>query len=252
MDQGLPATLSRKLGPLARFEVRELLLGLAVVLVGVPFGLLLHQVTTDGPLTQFDERGARWLHDRVVGNEVIEAAMRAVSFTGKPVFLFFAVGLPVLWLFRNGARKLALFLVVVSVGGGLVDTVVKVAVGRPRPTFDEPIATAFGKSFPSGHSMSSLVCYGALLVVFLPLVRPERRGLAVAATVALVAAVGVSRLALGVHFVSDVIGGYVLGAAWLAGSVALFEVWREERGRRATQPLTEGIDPEEARRAASH
>ena len=97
--------------------------------------------------------------------------------------------------------------------------------------------------------MSSLVCYGALLVVFLPLVAPRARRWCVAVTALWVLAIGVSRLALGVHYVSDVLGGYVLGAAWLTGSVAMFEVWRAERGRRPTQPLEEGLDPEEAAKA---
>ena len=52
------------------------------------------------------------------------------------------------------------------------------------------------------------------------------------------------------HFVSDVLGGYVLGAAWLIGSVAAFEIWREERGKRTTAPLAEGVEPEEAKRAS--
>ncbi|HVE93437.1 MAG TPA: phosphatase PAP2 family protein [Acidimicrobiales bacterium] len=250
MDHGLPEAAATKLDARGRYGLRELLVGIAVALVGVPFGLLLHQVTRDGPLTSLDESAAEWLHVRVVDNEAVEAFMHAVSYTGKPIFLTFAVGLPALWLLRRGAKKLFLFLVVVSLGGGAIDTVVKVAVGRPRPKFDEPIATAFGNSFPSGHSMSSLVCYGALLLVFLPLIPPARRWLAVAATALLVFAIGFSRLALGVHFVSDVLGGYVLGAAWLLGSVAAFEIWREERGRRTTEPLEEGIEPEEAKRAA--
>jgi membrane-associated phospholipid phosphatase len=230
--------------------VREFLVGVAVVLVGIPFGLLLHQVTTDGPLTELDESAAQWLHTRLVDEEPAGAVLRFISFTGKPIFLTFAVGLPALWLLRRGARKLVLFLGVVSIGGGIVDTIVKVAVGRPRPKFDEPIATAFGNSFPSGHSMSSLVCFGALLLVFLPLIAPRFRHLAVAVTVLWVLAIGVSRLALGVHFISDVLGGYVLGAAWLIGSVAAFEVWREDRGKRVTNPLDEGVEPEEARAAA--
>jgi len=230
--------------------VRQLLVAIAVVLVGIPFGLLLHQVTTDGPLTHLDESAAQWLHTRLVDNDAAEAALQVVSFTGKPIFLTMAVGLPALWLLRRGARKLVLFLAIVSLGGGAVDTVVKVAVGRPRPTFDEPIATAFGNSFPSGHSMSSLVCYGALLLVFLPLIAQRWRPLAIGATVLLVLAIGLSRLALGVHFISDVLGGYVLGAAWLIGSVAAFEVWREERGKRPTHALTEGVEPEEAKKAA--
>lgn len=244
MDRGLPDVAVDRLGAQGRWGAREALLGVAVALVGIPFGLLLHQVTQDGPLTELDARWAAWLHDRIANDGWEESVLRAVSFTGKPVFLAVAVGLPVLWLLHSGARRLALFLVVVSIGGGLVDTVVKVAVGRPRPVFDEPIASAFGRSFPSGHSMSSLVCYGALLVVFLPLVAPRARRWCIAATAVWVLAVGVSRLALGVHFVSDVLGGYVLGAAWLVGSVATFEVWRAERGRRPTRPLEQGLEPE--------
>lgn len=227
-----------------------MLVGAAVALVGIPFGWLLHQVTTDGPLTKLDESAAQSLHTRLVDEEAVGAILRFISFTGKPLFLSFAIGLPSLWLWRRGARKLVAFLLVVSIGGGIVDTVVKVAVGRPRPKFDEPIATAFGNSFPSGHSMSSLVCFGALLLVFLPLIAPRFRRLAVALTALWVLAIGLSRLALGVHFISDVIGGYVLGAAWLAGSVAAFEVWRADRGKRMTSPLEEGVDPEEARAAA--
>jgi undecaprenyl-diphosphatase len=242
----LPAGIASRLGPLARYELRALLFGLAVVLVGIPFGLLLHQVTTDGPLTSFDEDGAQWLNDRFAGEDAAIAALRAISFTGKPIFLLFAVGLPVLWALRRGARRTALFLAVTCVGGGLVNSAVKLAVGRPRPEVDEPIATAFGKSFPSGHSMAAVVCYGALLLVVLPLLAGRWRALAVAGTALLVALIGFSRLTLGVHFVSDVLGGYVLGAAWLSASVAAFQVWREERHRPRTAPLTEGIEPEEA------
>lgn len=251
MDHGLPTAAAERLRPSSRFGLRELLLAIAIALVGAPFGWLLHEVTTHGPFTKLDASAAEWLHARLVHNHAAVIAMQAVSFTGKPVFLFFLVGLPVVWLWRNGARKLVIFLLVVSLGGSAIDTAVKVLVGRPRPRLDEPIATAFGKSFPSGHSMSSLICYGALLVVFLPLVPRRWRVVTIVATASWVLAVGFSRLALGVHFLSDVLGGYVLGAAWLIGSIAAFEVWREDRGRRPTHPLQSGIEPEEAQAAAA-
>lgn len=249
VDHGLPAQAAASLTPQARYGVRETLVAIAVVLVGVPFGFLLHQVTTDGPFTQLDESAAQWLHTRLVDNALAHAVLNVISFTGKPIFLTPLIGLPALWLLRRGARKLVVFLLVVSIGGGIVDTIVKIAVGRPRPTFDEPIATAFGNSFPSGHSMSSLVCYGALLLVFEPLIPRRWRRPALVLTVLWVIAIGVTRLALGVHFISDVLGGYVLGAAWLIGSVAAFEVWREDRGKRHTHVLEEGVEPEEARAA---
>ena len=247
MEHWLPEGLAAKLGPLGRYELRSLLFALALALVGAPFGLLLHQVATHGPLTGFDEDGAQWLNDRLAGHDQVIWVLKAISFTGKPIFLVFALGLPGAWVLHRGGRKLALFLAVTALGGGLVDTIVKIVVGRPRPEVDEPILTAFGNSFPSGHSMQAVVCYGALLLVFLPLLEGRRRTAAIAGTITLVVLIGVSRLTLGVHYVSDVLGGYVLGAAWLIASVAAFELWRDDRGRRHTAPLKEGVEPEETR-----
>ena len=247
MDHGLPEPVAAKLGPLGRYELRAFLLGMAIALVGIPFGLLLHQVTTDGPLTALDDSAARWLHIRIQGEDGVIAFMQAVSFTGKPIFLLFAIGIPGAWILYHGGKKLALFLAVTCIGGGIVDTIVKVGVGRPRPKVEEPIVEAFGNSFPSGHSMSAVVCYGALLLVLMPLMSNRVRNVAIAAYVVLVLAIGFSRLMLGVHFISDVIGGYVLGAAWLAASVAAWEIWREERGKRTTKLSDEGVEPEEAK-----
>ena len=62
----------------------------------------------------------------------------------------------------------------------------------------------------------------------------------------MVLAVGFSRIALGVHYVSDVIGGYVLGAAWVAAMAAAFNAMRVDRGRRLLD-VGEGLEPEQAR-----
>ena len=176
------------------------------------------------------------------------ALLDVISFLGKPIFLLFAIGIPgAVDPAATAAGSSAIFLAVTCIGGGIVDTIVKVGVGRPRPEVEEPIIEAFGKSFPSGHSMQAVVCYGALLLVFLPLLNGRVRTLAIAAYVVLFLAIGFSRLSLGVHFISDVLGGYVLGAAWLAGSVAVFEIWREERGKRPTHVTEEGVEPEEAK-----
>jgi len=133
------------------------------------------------------------------------------------------------------------FLLTSVLVGGLIDTWVKLAVGRERPSLEHPVATAFGKSFPSGHAMSSTIAYGALLLVLLPLIPAARRRLAIVATIGWLLMIGFTRLALGVHYITDVLGGYALGAAWLTLNTAAFEIWREERGLRRTQPLEEGV-----------
>jgi undecaprenyl-diphosphatase len=244
----------KRLDPSQRFGLRLTLFALAVVLVAVPFATLLFQVLGRGPLTRLDGRIANRLNASVNGHPAVVRTLQLISWLGRPVTLTLVVAVAVIVLWRRGQPKLVAFLILTVLGGGLVDSLVKMLVNRPRPHVDHPISTAMGKSFPSGHSMSSLICFGALLVIFLPALRRSRdRHIAVAATVVLVLAIGLSRLMLGVHFVSDVVGGYVLGAAWLAGAVALFEVWRVERGKRPTEPLTEGVEPEagEALRPAS-
>ena len=244
MKKGLPDWVRRQLDPLQRYELRLVLLFVTMVLVVVPFATLLFQVLAEGPITRVDGEVANDLNRAVHDRDGVIGFLKFLSFLGGPPLLTALVVPATAYLLWRGLPRLAVFLVVTTAGGGLVDTIVKVLVDRPRPLVDHAIATAHGKSFPSGHAMSSTVVYGALLVVFLPAVyRRYRRPLVIAAGV-VVAAVGSSRLLLGVHFVSDVIGGYVLGLAWLSGSVAVFETWRVERGRRATAPLEEGVEPE--------
>ena len=223
------------------------LFAVALVLVAVPFSTLTFMVLAESPLIRFDGSVADALNTFAHDRPALLDSLDVISWLGRPFLLGVIVSAASVFVWRRGRRRLAVFLVVTVVGGGLVDSAVKILVDRPRPVVDHPVATAFGKSFPSGHSMSSLVTYGALLLVFLPVVRGRRRVAAIAGTALLILAIGCSRLLLGLHFVTDVVGGYVLGLAWLVAAVAAFEIWRTEEGRRRTQPLAEGVEPEAAR-----
>ena len=121
---------------------------------------------------------------------------------------------------------------------------------KPAETFRKasPPPTAIGK--PTLERVVTAPSWPSLLLpqqyaresVVIPQVW---RRVAIGATIALVVLIGLSRLSLGVHYVSDVLGGYALGAAWLSASVAAFEIWREERGKLPTHPFDEGVEPEE-------
>lgn len=250
MDGALPEKVRRRLDPIQRYGLRLTLLGLAIVLVTVPFSTLLFQVLAEGPLTRADGRIADRMNAWVATNELAVDALQLVSWAGRPPVLVAVVLLAALHAYRRHQRRVLWFLLTIPLGGGIVDSAVKVLVDRPRPAVDHPVATALGKSFPSGHAMSSVITYGAILLVFLPLVPRAWRHLVVGVTAVLVLAIGVSRLLLGVHFVSDVVGGWILGAAWLMGGVAVFETWREDEGRRRSHPLDEGVEPEAARALA--
>jgi undecaprenyl-diphosphatase len=231
MKADLPPAIKARLDPAERYGLRLTLVGVAIVLVAIPFATLTFEVIGRGPLARADGRVANTMNDWVHGRVGMVPTLQAISFMGRPPFLAVWVLIVAVVMWRSDRHRIAIFLVVTSLGGGFVDTAVKAAVNRPRPVVDHPVATALGKSFPSGHAMSATVTYGALLVALWPLIPDRFRRPAFAATVLLVLAIGSSRLLLGVHFVSDVVGGYVLGLAWLAGAVAAFGTWTVEERR---------------------
>ncbi|HEX7277169.1 MAG TPA: phosphatase PAP2 family protein [Acidimicrobiales bacterium] len=241
----LRETFLRRFDPAGRYGLRVTLFAVAFALVAVPFGVLVSQVRGEGRLVDIDTAGLDRLHDWVRASPGVVGPLKAVTDLGAPIWLWLVMTVAVVALLRVGRTRLAVFLIVTALVGSLLDTVVKIAVDRPRPFLLDPVASARGKSFPSGHAMSATVCYGALLLAFLPAVARRWRPWLVGGTAFLVLAIAFTRLALGVHYLSDVVGGIILGLAWLAISTATFSIWRVERGRRPVHPM-EGVEPEVA------
>ena len=249
MDGGLPTSVAVQVSPRGRYGLRVTLLAVAFVLVTVPFAGLLFNVVAEGPLTRVDSSVADWMNGWVHRSPALVRTLEIISWFGLPPWLALIVACGAIYAFWRGRKRLAAYLVVTVVFGSLVDTAVKLAVNRPRPIVDHPLDTAFGTSFPSGHAMASTLTYGAVLLAFLPVIPRRWRPVAIAGAVLIVLAIGCSRLLLGVHFLTDVIGGYVLGAAWLIGATAAFEIWRGEEGGETAGPaevLHEGVEPEAA------
>jgi membrane-associated phospholipid phosphatase len=242
----LPSFIRQRLDPAQRYGLRLTLFAIAIVLVFVPFGFLLSQVIDEGPVTVYDRAVVEDLHEVVRANPWLIKPLQIVSFLGKPLWFYIVFPPVIAYLLWRRRMRLAVYLVATALVGGLIDTVVKVAVSRDRPVLEDPIATAFGQSFPSGHSFTSVALYGALLLVFMPVVVGLWRRVAITTYVVLVGSIAFSRLALGVHFLSDVLGGLVLGFAWLAASTAAFSIWRVERGRKPVKP-ERGLEPEAAK-----
>jgi undecaprenyl-diphosphatase len=210
----------------------------------VPFGLLLFLVEDRWrPLLALDDGARDGLHRYALHHHWLVTAAKALSTIGSaPVYvvLFAAVAG---WLVWRRLGRLALFVVVTPVGSSVLNAVVKLAVDRSRPVLPDPVAHANGMSFPSGHAQSATVAAAVLLLVFLPALRGAWRPAAVVIALVYVAAIGFARVALGVHYVSDVLAGYALGAAWVAAMTASFSAWRRERGRPGVDPRR-GLEPE--------
>lgn len=169
------------------------------------------------PLRHLDVHLDRALHADLAGHRTAVDVLAAVSDVGSPGASLAVLALAVLWLVvRRRRAGLAAVLVAGSLAATGLERLVKYAVARSRPAFAHPLGHAAGYAFPSGHAVSSLVDYGLVLLLLLPVLVGRAR-IPVAATAALwVAAVGFSRLGLGVHYLTDVIGGWLLGAVVLA------------------------------------
>ena len=218
--------------------------GLFVLVVCVvPIGVLVRG--NWGPLIRLDDRVERSVHEDAIEHGVVRAVAKVLTQLGAPVLLQIATAVLVLWLLWRAHRRLALYLASCVAGAYTLSTTGKLLVDRARPVFDDPISHARGASFPSGHATGSAAFYLALAVILLSLLTWSRRGWLLLMAVVVPLVVAATRVVLGVHYVSDVTAGLLIGWGWTAACTALFTAWRAQEGR-PVEPLEEGIEPEAA------
>jgi len=230
----MSAVARRSLAPLAVVTAAAFVFALLLVLVRLQWA----------PLESADHSAAAWLNSLVSGHPAVVSVIKAVTWLGSGGVLWTLIGLAVLVLAIRRRWRLAVYLLVTGAGALTLDPVLKALVGRLRPVVAHPVAYGNGDSFPSGHALGSIVCYGALFLVFLPAARGRWRHVFTAVIVTLIAAIGLSRLLLGVHYLSDVLGAWALGITWLGVTVLAFELSRQAAGAPVTDPVTEGLEPE--------
>lgn len=165
-----------------------------------------------------DGQVERAVHSFVLHHRWIADIARVLTHLGDPLVVtaLTLVAAAVLWLRRD--RRLALYVVLVRVAAVLVSALVKVAFHRARPVLPDPLAHAHGYSFPSGHALGSAALFGSLALV--GHAKSLSRPAAVALAVVLPVFVAATRVLLGVHYVTDVVGGLLLG--WACAAL----VWR--------------------------
>jgi undecaprenyl-diphosphatase len=209
------------------------------------FGVLLIAVRVQWvPLESVDRGVAADLNRAVADRPALVSVLNIITLLGSRTILGWLVAISALILLVRKRWRLAGYLLVTGAGVLILDPTLKVAVGRLRPAVADPIAAGAGNSFPSGHALASVIGYGALLLVFMPAVPRRARKPVIVALAIIVVLVGFSRLALGVHYLSDVLGAWCLGIAWLGAAAYAFELWRLGSGERVTGPLAEGLEPE--------
>ena len=208
----------------------HLTIGLVVTLIGVQiFGKLSDIIIEQESLINFDQLLSTSLHQQASPLEIL--LFRTITALGGPyVTTTLGIGVALL-LFIYRQRLLAIGWIIAVFGGGLVNLLLKAIFQRPRPTFDVPLVTEIGWSFPSGHAMGSLIIYGMLAYLLVIWVDHRWDKLIVVLAVAVIILIGFSRIYLGAHYFSDVVAGFAAGLVWLAICISGLEIARRHQAR---------------------
>jgi undecaprenyl-diphosphatase len=184
-----------------------------------------------GASQAFDDAVLRWLgahRSTAMDNVMIEITALG---TGTVVMMIVAVAGLFLVLTRH--RYSAGLLLVSTLGGLVLNMILKLGFNRPRPAILVPEVQAVSSSFPSGHAMSAAIVYATVAYLAARLQkRVWPRVMVMSAALILILLICISRLYLGVHYPSDVVAGVSIGLAWAAFCMATLEAIQKFGGRR--------------------
>lgn len=216
---------------------RAYVLPIAIAAAGIAFTVMVGQDVYDlarqlhlgdSVVHDFDQLAYAWAEAN--RSEALTSFFTAFTILGNPASLALITAAAALILIGRGYRALPLFLGVSTLLGGGLNRLLKLYFARERPELEAALRLAEGYSFPSGHAMTSVMVFGTLayVIIHLPAPWPARSaGLAAATTTAFT--IGLSRVYLGVHWLSDIAAGFLVGAVWLVFSTTAFEAWHRLR-----------------------
>ena len=204
-----------------------------------------------GGTQAFDVAVLQWLHERQT--PLLTSLMLEMTYLGTGTVVMMIVGVAALFLWHTEHKHSARLLLATTFGNILLNGALKLVFHRPRPSVFAWQTSAVSSSFPSGHAMSATAVYGTVAYLLIRLQKHHwSRALTLVGAVLLILLICLTRLYLGVHYPSDVLGGMIVGLAWASFCMATLEASLAIARRRAPREVAEERRaPEEAALEAS-
>ena len=156
-------------------------------------------------------------------NPGLDQLMLSITRLGNPEVAVGVIGASFIWLWWKHRRVEAKMFAIACVGAVILNQGLKLIFAKPRPTLWPHLITETSFSFPSGHVLGTLVAYGFLAYVFASQFRWATAAI-YGGAIMLIAAIGFSRLYLGVHWPTDILSGYGVGFLWLITCITLLKI----------------------------
>lgn len=199
------------------------------------FATIAEQVR-EGATQVFDNAVLTWIGAH--RSATITAVMVELTSLGTGVVVMSTVIVAALFLWLSRHRHSAVLLVFASVGGIILNGLLKLGFSRPRPKVIAWDTHAVSSSFPSGHAMNAIIVYGTVAYLAARLLKTRTlRVITFSIAGLIIAAVCASRVYLGVHYPSDVLAGLVVGLGWAAFCMATLEAAQLYARRNAPEAL---------------
>ncbi len=157
----------------------------------------------------FDVRVLDFIHNS--SNPLLLSIMKFISFIGSEKFLFPAIGVVIIYTFIQKKHYISQLLLANTLGSWVLNHILKAIIQRTRP-FDYALVKQGGLSYPSGHSMVTMSMYLAIAYLLSRNIDDhiKKRNIYIVASTVIIL-MGISRMYLGVHWPTDIIGGYIMG-----------------------------------------
>jgi undecaprenyl-diphosphatase len=209
-----------------------LLAGASVAIAGTYAFARFASHVRSGRTQAFDEAVLRWIAEH--RSPTLEPIMLELTFLGTGIVVMTIVAVSAMFLALTNHRYSAVLLLISTAGGLVLNSLLKMGFGRPRPQIFDWGTHVVSSSFPSGHAMGAAVAYGTVAYLAARLQKSHSsRVLTMLLAAAVIVLIAITRLYLGVHYPSDVFAGIIIGLAWAAFCMATLEAFQVYARRRA-------------------